>query len=119
MRTPSAARGTTLQRCRRSTPKVRDMDAKRLNGFVRQIWDDAVIPSLVEYIRIPNKSPSFDKDWLAHGYMDAAVRLMESWARKQLQRIEDATVDVVRLEGRTPVIFIEIPGEGDEPVLLY
>lgn len=95
------------------------LDAKKLNRFVQQIWDDAVVPSLIEYISIPNKSPSFDKDWVAHGYMEAAVRLMESWAREQLARVAGATIDVVRLEGRTPVIFIEIPGQGDEPVLLY
>jgi hypothetical protein len=30
-----------------------------------------------------------------------------------------ATLEVVRLPNRTPVIFIEIPGQGTEPVLLY
>ena len=39
---------------------------------------------LVEYIRIPNKSPSFDPDWAAHGYMDEAVALFERWARAKL-----------------------------------
>jgi hypothetical protein len=24
-------------------------------------WDDEIVPQLVEYIRIPNKSPMFDK----------------------------------------------------------
>ena len=66
------------------------MDANGLKRFVQQIWDDAVVPSLVEYIRIPNKSPSFDRDWAAHGYMDAAVALMESWARDQLRRVAGA-----------------------------
>jgi acetylornithine deacetylase/succinyl-diaminopimelate desuccinylase-like protein len=95
------------------------MDASRLKRFVQQIWDDAVVPSLVEYIRIPNKSPSFDRDWVGHGYMDAAVALMESWARDRLRTVSGATLEVVRLQGRTPLICIEIPGEGDEPVLLY
>ena len=91
----------------------------RLKNFVNALWDDRIVPSLTEYIRIPSKSPGFDKDWAAHGYMDAAVALMEKWARAQLQRIPGATLEVVRLPGRTPVIFIEIPGVGDEPVLLY
>ena len=95
------------------------MDEGRLKSFVNRLWDEAVVPSLVDYIRIPNKSPGFDKDWAAHGYMDAAVALMEKWARAQLARIPGATLEVVRLAGRTPLIFIEIPGEGTEPVLLY
>jgi len=95
------------------------MDERKLKAFVNGIWDDAVVPSLVDYIRIPNKSPSFDKDWVSHGYMDAAVALMESWARRQIAAIPGAILEVVRLPGRTPVIFIEIPGEGGEPVLLY
>jgi acetylornithine deacetylase/succinyl-diaminopimelate desuccinylase-like protein len=95
------------------------MDSAKLKAFVNTLWDDAVVPSLVEYIRIPNKSPSFDPDWVAHGHMDAAVALMEAWARARLANIPGATLDVVRLEERTPVIFIEIPGVGSEPVLLY
>jgi acetylornithine deacetylase/succinyl-diaminopimelate desuccinylase-like protein len=95
------------------------MDAGRLKRFVQQFWDGAVVPSLVEYIRIPNKSPAFDRDWAAHGHMDAAVALMENFARARLAAIPGAKLEVVRIAGRTPLIFIEIPGVGDEPVLLY
>ncbi|HST44428.1 MAG TPA: M20 family metallopeptidase, partial [Luteimonas sp.] len=62
---------------------------------------------LFDYIRIPNKSPMFDADWVAHGHMDAAVALMEGWARAQ--SIPGMAIEVVRLDGRTPLIFIEIP----------
>jgi acetylornithine deacetylase/succinyl-diaminopimelate desuccinylase-like protein len=95
------------------------LDDSKLKRFVNSLWDDAVVPSITDYIRIPNKSPAFDKDWVAHGYMDAAVALLEAWARTQLAPSPGASLEVVRLPGRTPLIFIEIPGEGDEPVLLY
>ena len=95
------------------------MDSTKLKSFVNTLWDDAVIPSLTEYIRIPNKSPAFDKDWAKHGYMDDAVKLMEAWARARLPALKGATLEIVRLPGRTPVIFIEIPGEVDDTVLLY
>ena len=74
---------------------------------------------LIEYIRIPNKSPAFDKDWAAHGYMDDAVKLMEAWARARLPALKGATLEVVRLPNRTPVILIEVPGETKDTVLLY
>ena len=95
------------------------MDAAKLKPFVDSLWEDAVVPSLTEYIRIPNKSPAFDKDWIAHGYMDDAVKLMEAWARKAIAPLKGAKLEVVRLKGRTPVIFMEIPGEGSDTVLLY
>ena len=102
------------------------MDTAKIERFVAAKWDEEIVPQLVEYIRIPNKSPMFDKDWVAHGYMDDAVKLLESWARRQ--PIPGMQLEVVRLEGRTPLIFIEIPasgagsdavGTGADTVLLY
>ena len=97
------------------------MDTAKIDRFVAAKWDDEIVPQLVEYIRIPNKSPMFDKDWVAHGYMDDAVKLMEAWARRQ--PIPGMQLEVVRLEGRTPLIFIEIPANGPDTgadtVLLY
>jgi acetylornithine deacetylase/succinyl-diaminopimelate desuccinylase-like protein len=93
------------------------MDTAKTDRFVGGKWDDEIVPQLVEYIRIPNKSPMFDADWQKHGYMDDAVKLMEGWVRSQ--SVPGMTVEVVRLEGRTPLIYIEVAGEGDDCVLLY
>jgi acetylornithine deacetylase/succinyl-diaminopimelate desuccinylase-like protein len=97
------------------------MDTRQIEQFVAGKWDDEIVPQLVDYIRIPNKSPMFDADWVEHGYMDQAVDLMERWARAQ--DIPGMQVEVVRLEGRTPLIFIEIPaangGSDEDCVLLY
>ena len=94
-------------------------DVQRLKKFIGTCWDDAIIPSITEYIRIPNKSPYYDPQWVEHGYMDDAVTLMEAWAREKISALAGATLDVVQLPGRTPVIFIEVPGEGADTVLLY
>jgi len=95
------------------------LDIAKARKFVDQCWGDEVIPTLVEYIKIPNKSPSFDPDWATHGYMDEAVELFERWARTKLSSLPGATLEVVRLPGRTPVILIDVPGEGADTVLLY
>ena len=95
------------------------LDIQRLKSHVHAQWSDAIVPSLVEYIRIPNKSPAYDKLWVEHGYMDDAVRLMEAWARAKVSALNGATVEVVRLAGRTPVILIEVPGSGSDTILLY
>src|SRR5580704_3535411 len=95
------------------------MDKARLTRFIDNLWDEAIVPTLVDYIRIPNKSPGFDPDWVAHGYMREAVALFERWAREKIAVFPGATLEVVQLEGRTPLIFIELPGNNDDTVLLY
>ena len=95
------------------------MDINRLKQFVDPFWDDSILPSITEYIRIPNKSPHFDPQWVEHGYMEDAVTLMVAWATPQLAGFPGATLEVVRLPGRTPLIFIEVPGDSDDTVLLY
>lgn len=88
-------------------------------AFIDRIWEDDILPVLTDYIRIPNKSPHFDPDWEAHGHMERAVAMFEAWARKKLASMPGATLEVVRLKGRTPLIFMELPGAGQGTVLLY
>jgi len=95
------------------------IDIEKTKKFVDQCWGDEIVPTLFEYIRIPNKSPSFDPDWAAHGYMDEAVALFERWAQAKLPALPGAALEVVRLPGRTPVICIDVPGPGEDTVLLY
>ena len=93
------------------------MDNKKTAEFVNGMWDESIIPTLCEYIKVPNKSPLFDPDWDAHGYMEQAVQLIEAWC--QTQPIKGITIEIVRIEGRTPVLFMDIPGDSDDVVLLY
>ncbi|MDR2011477.1 MAG: M20 family metallopeptidase [Rhodanobacter sp.] len=93
------------------------VDPHALRGFVGDLWDSRIVPALTQYIKIPNKSPLFDAQWAEHGYMDAAVDLLASWAKAQ--PMAGMRVDVVRLPGRTPLIFVEIPGQSTDTVLLY
>jgi acetylornithine deacetylase/succinyl-diaminopimelate desuccinylase-like protein len=97
------------------------MDASKIRDYVDAKWDAEIVPQLVDYIRIPNKSPMFDPDWVANGYMEQAVSLMEGWARAQ--DVPGMQLEVIRLDNRTPLIFIDIPaangGSNDDCVLLY
>jgi acetylornithine deacetylase/succinyl-diaminopimelate desuccinylase-like protein len=93
------------------------MDSHKLSSFVGGVWDSDIVPQLTDYIRIPNKSPAFDKEWAAAGHMQKAVELIAGWCKAQ--PIEGLTVEVVQLPGRTPVIYMEIPGVGTDTVLLY
>ncbi|MDC0714569.1 M20 family metallopeptidase [Stigmatella sp. ncwal1] len=88
------------------------------------IWEKEIVPQLERYIRIPNKSPAFEPNWVKEGHMEDAVKLIATWAETQTAHIPGLKVEVVRLknekgEPRTPVIFMEIPGDGKDTVLLY
>ena len=93
---------------------------------IAQFWDASIVPTLVDYVRVPAKSPHFDKDWAKNGHIDAVVELAAEWCRKNA--LPGMTLEVVRLPGRTPVLFIEVPASkgrnpsGAEPagtILLY
>lgn len=100
-----------------SCARTRDMKATATKKFVNQVWDKDIVPTLHDYIRIPNKSPAFDPKWAENGHMDRAVDLISGWCREQ--KIPGMSLEVVRLPGRTPLIFMEIPGESDDTVMLY
>jgi acetylornithine deacetylase/succinyl-diaminopimelate desuccinylase-like protein len=93
------------------------MNSGEITKYVDHLWDSSIIPTLMEYIHIPNKSPMFDPKWQEHGFMDKAVKLIADWCKKH--KVEGMTLDVVRLEGRTPLIFIEVPGNSEETILMY
>ena len=93
------------------------MDSKRIESFVQRRWDESILPQLIDYIRIPNKSPQFDPQWAEHGHMQKAVELIGGWCRDQA--IAGMSFEVVQLPGRTPLLYMEIPGKIDETVLLY
>lgn len=93
------------------------MDTSRVRDFVSGLWDSQIVAELVEYIKIPNKSPMFDAQWEEHGFMEQAVTRLAGWAKTQ--PIRGMQLEIMRLPGRTPLIFIDIPGTGDDCVLLY
>lgn len=93
------------------------MDLDRLQNHVDRTWEEEILPTIAEYIAIPNKSPMFDPEWEEHGHMEKAVQLLSGWAKDR--GLEGMKLEVIRLPKRTPLIFIEIPGKGSETALLY
>jgi acetylornithine deacetylase/succinyl-diaminopimelate desuccinylase-like protein len=93
------------------------MKIEQLTPLIDRTWDGSIVERLTAYIRIPNKSPMFDPDWAQHGHMDAAIELMAQWCRAQ--PLPGMRVEVRRLPGRTPLLFVDVPGELPGCVLLY
>jgi acetylornithine deacetylase/succinyl-diaminopimelate desuccinylase-like protein len=90
---------------------------QRLYEYIAQQWQDNVLPSLCDYIRIPNKSPHFDPQWQENGHMEKAVSHIANWCKKNAPL--GMTLEVLRLPKRTPLLFMVVPGQIEKTVLLY
>ena len=83
-------------------------------------WDRDIVAQLTEYIAIPSKSPGFDANWAQHGHIDTVLRNAAAWV--EAQKVEGLRLEVVRLEGRTPVLFFELDATkagSTQTVMMY
>ena len=108
-----------------NAPLHREIPASILNAAqalsqVSTQWDSDIVKQITDYIAIPAKSPAFDSDWAQHGFIDTVMRNAAAWVEGQ--KVEGLTLEIVRLEGRTPVLFFEIPAtraDSTQTVLMY
>lgn len=81
---------------------------EKARSFIEQAFESSIIPTLCEYIKIPNASPTYDPQWATNGYQEKAVELLVDWAKKQ--NLNGFQLEVVQLPGRTPLIFMTVDG---------
>ncbi len=88
-------------------PALSAAQSQQLGDFAARAWDERIVPELKRYIEVPAKSPMFDAQWQSHGYIDHVVRAAASWVESR--KVAGLKLEVIRLEGRTPVILFEVP----------
>jgi acetylornithine deacetylase/succinyl-diaminopimelate desuccinylase-like protein len=91
-----------------------------LAAYADSAWDERIVPALTDYIAVPAKSPMFDADWAAHGLIERVVHDAAAWV--EARQVPGLVLEVVRLPGRTPVLFFEVPATragSTETVLMY
>jgi acetylornithine deacetylase/succinyl-diaminopimelate desuccinylase-like protein len=96
------------------------LNAPQVLSEVSSAWDHQIVSELTDYIAIPAKSPMFDADWAANGYIDTVVRNTASWI--EAQKVSGLTLEIVRLPGQTPVLFFEVAAtrsHAQQTVLMY
>jgi acetylornithine deacetylase/succinyl-diaminopimelate desuccinylase-like protein len=86
------------------------MEFTALKTFVDRRWDAEVMPHLIEYVKVPAKSPAFDADWRKHGHLQRVVEDARDWAAAQ--GIVGLQLEIVVIEGRTPCLLFEVPATG-------
>ena len=93
------------------------MATAQLLPYINDFWDRQILPTLQEYIRIPNESPLFDPAWKAHGYMERAVALVADWLQRQ--QVPDGKLQILQDGDHTPLLLLEFPGSIADTVLIY
>src|SRR5712691_1495389 len=95
------------------------MNPSPLLSAISTEWDTEIVPQLTDYVRIPAKSPHFDPQWETNGSIERVIRLADAWVRKQ--PVRGLAVEILRLPGRTPLLYFDVPGsnKSDRTVLLY
>lgn len=87
---------------------------------IGQAWDSDILRQLTEYIAIPAKSPMFAPEWAQQGFIDTVVHNAATWV--EAQKVAGLRLEIVRLPGRTPVLFFEIEATeaaASQTVLMY
>ena len=93
------------------------LNNNKLTTSINLFWDKEILPVLQKYIKIPNKSPSFDKNWKANGHMDKVLSLAKKWSEKHLP--SNANLIIKEEPGRTPLLLIDISGAKPGNILMY
>jgi hypothetical protein len=88
-------------------PALSAAQCQQLGDFAARAWDERIVPELKRYIEVPAKSPMFDAQWQSHGYIDHVVRAAAAWVESR--KVAGLKLEVIRLEGRTPVILFDVP----------
>jgi acetylornithine deacetylase/succinyl-diaminopimelate desuccinylase-like protein len=103
-----------------AAPDASGLDPRRLIQDVDARWDEAIVPALTDYIAIPAKSPAYDRQWHEHGYIERVMTDAAAWV--EAQGVRGLKLEIVRLPGRTPLLFFEVPAtriDSHDTVLLY
>ncbi|NBQ94437.1 MAG: M20/M25/M40 family metallo-hydrolase [Betaproteobacteria bacterium] len=105
------------------------MKLNDLQILIDRQWDESILPELVEYVKIPAKSPAFDPAWDAHGHLKSVVDMAYAWAKAQASKPGETPVlagmalEIINIDGKTPCIFFDIPATGhfgsDRTTLFY
>ena len=94
------------------------MESKKTAQFVQKEWNENVLPSLMDFVRIPNVSPSFDEAWDTNGLQTQAFDLVTAWAKAQ--DLENCKIELLKDAGRTPLLILEIEAcDSEQACMLY
>ncbi|CAD8186262.1 unnamed protein product [Paramecium pentaurelia] len=85
--------------------------------FIEYFTRDQILPSLADFVRIPNLSPQFDPQWQDNGLLDKASNHIVSWIEQQ--KIPNCKVEMLSIQGAPKAIHVSIKAQNPITVFYY
>ena len=95
------------------------MDKKSFKKYVEKFFNYNTLPTLMNFVRIPNLSPAYDPEWNTNGLQLKAANLIASFAKSL--NFKNGEINIIQDKGYTPLVFIEIAAsrENDNRTVLF
>ena len=74
-----------------------------MEQWLKKKIKSTLIPSISEFIKIPNQSRSFDSEWATNGLQEKACKFAMDFAEKQ--EIQNLTMTLIEEKDKTPAIL--------------
>jgi acetylornithine deacetylase/succinyl-diaminopimelate desuccinylase-like protein len=85
-----------------------------VSDHVHAGWSGEHVDALSEFVAVPSLSPAFEPGWERTGALAAAVELVADWFADR-HALPGVQTHRLRLEGRTPLLIVDIPAFGPAP----
>jgi acetylornithine deacetylase/succinyl-diaminopimelate desuccinylase-like protein len=88
--------------------------------FIEKEFSDNMLPNLKEFVKIPNGSPHYDKDWKTNGYLLKAANHIKNFAENC--GIKGLKCFLKHEEDRTPFLIIKVDSTSPQEkksIMLY
>ncbi|HOM12104.1 MAG TPA: M20 family metallopeptidase [Rubrivivax sp.] len=105
---------------RDAAPPLHAEQAAALASHAQASWQQRIVPALIDYIAVPAKSPMFDAAWQQRGLLERVLCDAAAWVDSR--RVAGLKLQIVRLEGRTPLLYFDVPAtraDSAHTVLFY
>ena len=89
------------------------MEKTSFQDFIFEDFDKNLVPNLMDFVRIPNLSRAFDKDWDTNGLLLKAANFLKNWVSSQ--NLENTTIELIQEKGRTPTLLIQVEATNKQP----
>lgn len=81
-------------------------DKDSINTFIDKTFWQSYVPSLQQFIAIPNTSRLYDPEWYTNGLLEQAGKHIQSWVEGL--NIKGLKSELMKLEGFSPLLFVEV-----------